>query len=146
MTPAVSSRPAPQEMLAHLLNLSTADRKEVIEAVDKGLAVSAFERVAVTLGVTEKHLAELLNVKPSTLARRKRSGSFSSEESDRLYRFAFLIERAVQVLDGLEAARRWLETPKHGLGGVTPLAYAKTEPGAREVENLLGRIEYGIPS
>ena len=33
-----------------------------------------------------------------------------------------------------------------GLGGAIPLEYAETEVGAREVENLLGRIEYGVYS
>jgi len=33
-----------------------------------------------------------------------------------------------------------------GLGGETPLEYAETEVGAREVEDLLGRIEYGVYS
>ena len=35
---------------------------------------------------------------------------------------------------------------KRALGGATPLGFARTEPGVREVEDLLGRIEYGIPS
>jgi putative toxin-antitoxin system antitoxin component (TIGR02293 family) len=87
-----------------------------------------------------------MNLTPSTLARRKRNGVLSSEESDRLYRIAFLIERATQVLGTLEAAQRWLNTEKRALSGATPLVFAKTEPGAREVEDLLGRIEYGIPS
>ena len=30
------------------------------------------------------------------------------------------------------------------LGGATPLDFAKTEPGAREVENVLGRLEHGV--
>ena len=80
------------------------------------------------------------------MARRKRSESLSCEESERLYRIAFLVERAVQVLGSLENAQRWLDTSKRALGGVTPLVLAKIEPGAREVEDLLGRIEYGIPS
>jgi putative toxin-antitoxin system antitoxin component (TIGR02293 family) len=137
---------SPQEVLTQLLGLSKGNRLQVIEAVTEGLEVSAFERVATALGVTEKRLAELVRITPSTLARRKRSGILSSEESERLYRIAFLIERAVQVLGRLEDAQRWLDAGKRALGGATPLVFAKTEPGAREVEDLLGRIEYGIPS
>ena len=96
--------------------------------------------------MTEKRLAELLRINTSTLARRKHIGRLSCEESERLYRIAFLIERAAQVLGDLEGAQRWLDTAKRALGGVSPLVFAKTEPGAREVEDLLGRIEYGIPS
>jgi len=34
--------------------------------------------------------------------------------------------------------------PVKGLGGKTPLEFADTETGAREVENMLGRIEDGV--
>lgn len=148
MVDSISIQPAytPQELLTQLLGLHPGDRLQVIEAVAQGLEVSAFERVAAALGVTEKRLAELLRIKPSTLACRKRIGRLSSEESERLYRMAFLVEQAVQVLGSLDGARRWLTTDKRALGGVSPLVFAKTEPGAREVEDLLGRIEYGIPS
>jgi putative toxin-antitoxin system antitoxin component (TIGR02293 family) len=54
--------------------------------------------------------------------------------------------RAVDVLGSQEVARRWLTHPQFGLGGAAPLDYAETEAGAREVENLLGRIEYGVYS
>jgi uncharacterized protein (DUF2384 family) len=33
-----------------------------------------------------------------------------------------------------------------GLNNAVPLEFAKTEIGAGEVENLLGRIEYGVYS
>lgn len=118
----------------------------LVQAVDGGLNIAAFERVAESLGVTEKRLSEILRINTSTLARRKRAGSFSVDESERLYRIAFLLERSIQVMGNLEAAQRWLSTSKRALGGESPLSFARTEPGAREVEDLLGRVEYGIPS
>jgi uncharacterized protein (DUF2384 family) len=30
------------------------------------------------------------------------------------------------------------------LGGRSPLDFAQTEPGAREVENVIGRLEHGV--
>jgi uncharacterized protein (DUF2384 family) len=39
-----------------------------------------------------------------------------------------------------------LTHPQPGLGNVAPIEFAKTELGAREVENLLGRIEYSVYS
>lgn len=137
---------ASHPVLSHLLGLSEGGRLELIEAIDGGLSVEAFERVAHVLDVPEKELATLLRITPSTLARRKRGGSLSLAESERLYRIAFLLERAYQVLGEPEAAQRWLSSGKRALGGETPLAFARTEPGAREVEDLLGRLEYGIPS
>ena len=66
--------------------------------------------------------------------------------ADRLVRFAKLMGKAIEVFDTTENARRWLTSPQIGLGGALPLDYAETEVGAREVEDLLGRIEYGVYS
>ena len=41
-------------------------------------------------------------------------------------------------------ARKWLKEPAWALGDVAPLAYADTELGSKEVEELLGRIEHGV--
>jgi uncharacterized protein (DUF2384 family) len=49
-------------------------------------------------------------------------------------------------MESLEAGRAWLTCEQVGLGGEIPLAYAETEVGAREVEDLLGRIEHGVYS
>ena len=58
----------------------------------------------------------------------------------------FLCSFGLTAWGAEEAARRWLSSPQVGLGGALPLEYAETEVGAREVENLLGRIEYGVYS
>jgi uncharacterized protein (DUF2384 family) len=38
---------------------------------------------------------------------------------------------------------RWLKHPNRVLGGISPVSALDTEPGARQVENVLGRIAYG---
>ena len=48
------------------------------------------------------------------------------------------------VFECEEASRSWLKTENPGTAGEAPLSYADTEFGAREVENLLGRIDHGI--
>ena len=59
-------------------------------------------------------------------------------------RISNLYDRALEVLGDQERAEAWLKEPKKALGMKTPFQYADTEPGAREVENLLGRLEYGV--
>ena len=44
----------------------------------------------------------------------------------------------------VEAARAWFATPAPALGDRTPLDVSTTEIGAREVENLIGRLEHGV--
>ena len=51
---------------------------------------------------------------------------------------------AEQVLEDSERAYKWLRTPQVGLGNRIPLELLNTASGLREVEDLLGRIEYGV--
>lgn len=39
---------------------------------------------------------------------------------------------------------QWLQTPQPGLADQQPLAFARTEIGARAVEDLIGRLEHGV--
>lgn len=48
-----------------------------------------------------------------------------------------------EYLGDHERAVRWLKRPDRALGGVAPVAAVDTELGARQVENILGRIAYG---
>ncbi len=41
-------------------------------------------------------------------------------------------------------AKIWFETKMDVFGGETPMQHAKTEKGAREVEDLTGRIRNGV--
>ena len=117
---------------------------QVIKLLEKGLPVSRFTKIRQTLNLADKDLAKVIRVPKSTLAARKRAGKLSFEESERLYRVQRLLEKAIDVFGDVEPARTWLKKKAYGLGDVSPLELAGTEVGAREVENLLGRIEHGI--
>jgi putative toxin-antitoxin system antitoxin component (TIGR02293 family) len=123
---------------------SVAGVEEVVERIQAGLPMSEFEALRSLLDLTGEELAEKLSISRSTLARRKKGGRLDREESDRLVRFARLYARTLEVLGDEQSARAWLKTPARALGFTTPLTFAETETGAREVENLLGRLEYGV--
>ena len=99
-----------------------------------------------SLDLPMDRLAPLLGISKATLHRRKAAGRLDPAESDRVLRFARLMGRAVEVLETEQNARSWLTSPQYGLGGAVPLDYAGTEVGAREVEDLLGRIAHGVYS
>jgi putative toxin-antitoxin system antitoxin component (TIGR02293 family) len=119
---------------------------KLIEIIHAGLPVQELDVLQTSLDVPMDKLAPMLGISKATLHRRKAQGRLGPEESDRVLRFARLMGKALEVMEGEEAARRWLISPQVGLGGAVPLDYAETEVGAREVEDLLGRIEYGVYS
>jgi putative toxin-antitoxin system antitoxin component (TIGR02293 family) len=122
------------------------DRHALHLALRKGLPYGAFEALVDTLGVRLAELADVLGVASRTLARRKSKRYLSPTESDRLYRIAHITFLACEVLGSLEKARKWLHRDNRALGGETPMANLDTEIGARQVEELLLRISYGIYS
>ncbi len=119
---------------------------QMIQSVRKGLPISELNALQTSMHVPMERLALKLGISKATLHRRKNEGRLAPEESDRVVRFARLLGIAAKVLETEENARQWLQSPQFGLGGEVPLDYAKTELGAREVEDLLGRIEYGVYS
>jgi len=119
---------------------------KIIESIKNGLSVNELAVLQASLDVPMERLAPKLGISRATLNRRMAEGRLEPGESDRLVRFAKLMGKAIEVFDTTENARRWLTSPQIGLGGAVPLDYAETEVGAREVEDLLGRIEYGVYS
>ena len=54
--------------------------------------------------------------------------------------------RAEDVLESREKALRWLDSPNRALGGRRLLDLLDTGLGAKQVEEILGRIESGVYS
>jgi len=115
---------------------------QVRDALRQGVPREAFERVRGDLGVSTEELAEILGIPTRTLARR--TERFKPDESERILRVGSVVQKALDVMEEKESARRWMTQPKRALGGLTPLRCCDTEVGAREVEALLGRIEHGV--
>ncbi len=53
---------------------------------------------------------------------------------------------AVEILGDRKKAILWLAAPNRALGGEAPFDLFNTDLGDREVEDLLGRIAYGVCS
>lgn len=132
-------------MHGHSIGLDIGSTDDLIARLKRGLPASAFDRLKDELGLAAETLADITGVSTRTLARRKqRAEPLAPATSERLLRIARLYEIATDVLGGEAEARRWLKTPNVALGGQTPLDYSDTEPGAREVEDLLGRLAHGV--
>lgn len=125
---------------AYLLGL---DSGTLVEAGRAGFPYEAFEQLRSFLRLPASALGAALSIAERTLARRRKRGSLTPEESDRMARVARLAEMALVVFEGDAAsARTWLTTSKTLLGGESPLERADTEAGAREVEDMLYAIEF----
>lgn len=126
------------------LGLEAEGTPGLVRAVERGLPFGAFESFRAQTGLTASRLSGILGIPKRTFARRKAAGKLSPEESERLLRVSLLFERAVDLFEGRAAdAVDWLARPKKALASATPFEYARTELGARDVDNLIGRLSDG---
>jgi len=118
----------------------------LIKRIESGLPFSELETLGKSLDLSLIALSYLVDIAPATLHRRKKAGHLQVQESDRVVRYERLFSQAAHIFGSDDQALGWLKSPQRGLGGSVPLEYARTEVGAREVEKLLGRIDYGVYS
>jgi putative toxin-antitoxin system antitoxin component (TIGR02293 family) len=139
------------ERLVEVVDATKDDRgirwseEGMIDVIHEGLPHRSFEAIQADLGLTKEEVGRLVHISPRTASRRQQIGHFKVDESERILRIVRIWIRAAVIFRDADEAREWLKEPNYALGGKTPLSYADTEPGARIVEDLLGRIEHGLP-
>jgi putative toxin-antitoxin system antitoxin component (TIGR02293 family) len=125
------------------LGRSLSSDRDLREAIREGFPPAVVKGLMRASGLTLKELAGALDLSPRSLQRRRTSGRLARFESDRLYRLARIVAIANESLGGHERATIWLKHPNRALGGLAPVSAIDTELGARQVENILGRVAYG---
>jgi putative toxin-antitoxin system antitoxin component (TIGR02293 family) len=132
-----------QNLVGQRSRLSGSALETVRLRIKAGFPKAAFDRVRSAMDLRTEKLSEVTDIPLRTLARRKK---LRPDESDRLFRVASVLQRAVDTLEDIAAARKWLTSPKRALGNRSPIDVCDTEAGAHEVENLLVRIDQTVYS
>jgi len=119
---------------------------EAHERVRQGISLGEVVRFVDQLGLTQQEAAALLGIPLRTFQRwvggpEKR---LDSTTGGRYYRAVRIILHAAMLLGSMATTLEWLRSPQRALGFRVPLELLATEPGAEAVEDLLGRIEYGV--
>jgi putative toxin-antitoxin system antitoxin component (TIGR02293 family) len=117
------------------------------ELVREGLPAASLTQLAKRLDLRQAEISAKIGIPPRTLTRRlARHAKLTAAESDRTVRLAQVYATASETLGSEEKATQWLKTPNRALRGNRPLDQLDTDPGVREVEDVLGRIAYGVYS
>jgi putative toxin-antitoxin system antitoxin component (TIGR02293 family) len=117
------------------------------ELVREGLPVKSLFLLAERLDLRQAEISEKIGIPLRTLTRRVTQDSrLTPAESDRTVRLARVYSNAAETLGSGDKAAAWLKTPNRALRGGRPLDQLDTDPGVREVEDILGRIAYGVYS
>lgn len=135
------------ESIAEILGLQRSIRSvsELEAAVSAGLPKRSLERLSARLHLDPRIAsAYKFEVVPQATWKR-RSKRLSVDESERTERLARVLAHAEFVWDDRDQAREWMNKPHRELRNRTPLETARTELGARRVEDLLEKLYYGLP-
>jgi len=120
---------------------------DLTQLVRRGLPATSVTALADKLDVGNAVLSRTLGIPQRTLTRRLSRGSrLTAAESDRTVRLARVYASAVEMIGEEGKAVEWLRTPNRALGGARPLDQLDTDLGVRAVEDILGRIAYGVYS
>lgn len=120
---------------------------DLAQVVRKGLPATAVIALAEKLRIGNTLLSRKLGIPQRTLTRRlSQSSLLTPAESDRTVRMARVYAHAVEMIGDPEKAIEWLSTRNRALGGERPLDQLDTDMGACIVEDILGRIAYGVYS
>jgi putative toxin-antitoxin system antitoxin component (TIGR02293 family) len=112
-------------------------------AIREGFPQAVVQALIEASGRTLKEVASSIDLSVHSLRRPKHEGRLAKYESDRLYRLARMLTLAEHFIGNRKKAIAWLRRPNLVLGSLPPLRFLDTEPGALQVEQVLGRIGYG---
>jgi putative toxin-antitoxin system antitoxin component (TIGR02293 family) len=117
---------------------------DLVEAARKGFPTSAVDALIDAGALSSQEVDQMVMLRDDLEARRQSNEPLTTEESDRLIRFARIAALANETFGEQDRAARWLRKPNRGLGGAVPIELLSTGEGARIVEESLIQIAHGI--
>lgn len=129
------------------VRMKSTDSISIHRLICRGLTYRACRRVMVTLDLPPQEMAAALGIGQRELLRlEKAGGRLGLVPSDRLYRITRMLVLAIEIFRRNQEAASWLQSPQIALNWMTPFELILSEPGSREVEDLLVRIAHGVIS
>jgi len=94
-------------------------------------------------GFSDQEIGRLIIPERTQRHRKAKRQPLTIEESDRVVRLTRIQALTEDVFGDVQKANRWLRENLAILDGRAPLEVARTESGARVIEQILGKIDWG---
>jgi putative toxin-antitoxin system antitoxin component (TIGR02293 family) len=124
------------------LGLDISSDADLARLVDHGIRLNALDHIE-RAGFSRQEIEHYIIAARTLRHRRSRKEPLTLDESDRLVRLARVQALAEDVFGDVEKANRWLRQELGALDGKSPLEVARSEAGARVVEQILAKIDWG---
>jgi putative toxin-antitoxin system antitoxin component (TIGR02293 family) len=115
---------------------------DLARVVHRGIHLKVLDHLA-RAGFSKQEIYALVIPARTWRHRAARKEPLTIEESDRVVRLARVQATAEDVFGDKPKANRWLREPLGVLDNKSPLDLAQTESGARLIEQLLAKIDWG---
>lgn len=115
-----------------------------VQQIRDGLDADILRSASSFFGVPNSRIQQITRVAASTANRlEKARARLDPAVSERIVRMAGVARMAIEVFEDNDAAVVWMREPNRALGGVAPLDFMDTEPGAASVRLVLSAIATG---
>lgn len=112
-----------------------------------GVSRSLADDIANLVGLTDKEMAYILGMTPRNLHRLTPQQNFSRDASERLLLLKNILLHALETFEGQAVVvLQWLRTPLRELENQSPVQLMDTVTGFGLVNDVLGRLDYGLPA
>ncbi len=124
-----------------------ASEYAVIKTSREGIMRSVADEVSNLVGLTDNEIAYVLGMTPRNLHRIQGEKRLGTDASERLLLLRNVLIHALDTFEGKEnVVRHWLRTPVTALNDQSPLQMMDTVTGFGLVNDVLGRLDYGLPA
>jgi putative toxin-antitoxin system antitoxin component (TIGR02293 family) len=130
--------------VGEVLNEGVQSDLDWVRAIQSGLPPDAVDAIASELGFSTLEIEQLVIPRRTLAHRRANRQPLTRDESDRLARIARVALWAQETFGEQQKAATWLRRPNRALQGSRPIDLLDTDDGARLVEQVIGRLAYGV--
>ncbi len=123
------------------LKVSLKDSLDQINVIERGIPKESLLKLIENIEFSIKDIATILHVSERTL---KRNELLDTPIADQIMQLAILFTRGFEVFESKEAFLEWINLENQALGDKKPKEFLGTSVGRQMIEDILGRIEYGV--
>jgi len=143
---ADSARAQTQHPYTHVI-LPPGPGQNMVQELSRGVTGKIAEQIRKKANIDEGAFSRIIGYSRMHYSRLKKDGGKHLREaaSNRLYRFAQILEHAIDLYNGdEETALKWLKTPNVAFDNATQLEILSSEVGSGMVDGLITQLELGI--
>jgi len=124
------------------LGVEVSSEADLARLVHRGIGTNVL-RYVLRAGFSKQEIERLIIPARTWTHRKTKKQSLSLEESDRVVRLARIQALAEDVFGDVAKANQWLREDLGILDSKSPLEMARSESGARLIEQILAKIDWG---